>query len=70
MTFWELIKIEFMKVKRSKMIPLIFIAPLPVSYTQLDVYKRQGIHTVRQCGVDIYSVFHGYRGDIWYLSGK
>lgn len=30
MSFLELIKIEFMKVKRSKMIPLIFIAPLLV----------------------------------------
>ena len=30
MNFWELLKIEFMKVKRSKMIPLIFIAPLLV----------------------------------------
>ncbi|MEE0200412.1 ABC transporter permease [Faecalicatena contorta] len=33
MTFWELIKIEFMKVKRSKMIPLIFTAPLLVVAT-------------------------------------
>ena len=30
MSFLELVKIEFMKVKRSKMIPLIFIAPLLV----------------------------------------
>lgn len=30
MSFLELLKIEFMKVKRSKMIPLIFIAPLLV----------------------------------------
>lgn len=30
MSFLELIKIEFIKVKRSKMIPLIFIAPLLV----------------------------------------
>lgn len=30
MNFFELIKIEFMKVKRSKIIPLIFIAPLLV----------------------------------------
>lgn len=28
MSFLELLKIEFMKVKRSKLIPLIFIAPL------------------------------------------
>lgn len=30
MNFFELVKIEFMKVKRSKIIPLIFIAPLLV----------------------------------------
>lgn len=30
MSFLELLKIEFMKVKRGKMIPLIFIAPLLV----------------------------------------
>ncbi|MBE5962289.1 MAG: ABC transporter permease [Lachnospiraceae bacterium] len=30
MSFWELLKIEFMKVKRSKIIPLIFIPPLLV----------------------------------------
>jgi len=30
MSFLELLKIEFMKVKRSKIIPLIFVAPLLV----------------------------------------
>lgn len=30
MNFFELLRIEFMKIKRSKMIPLIFIAPLLV----------------------------------------
>lgn len=30
MSFWELLRIEFMKVKRSKIIPLIFVAPLLV----------------------------------------
>ena len=30
MSFLELLKIEFMKVKRSKIVPLIFIAPLLV----------------------------------------
>lgn len=30
MEFWELLRIEFMKVKRSKSVPLIFIAPLLV----------------------------------------
>lgn len=30
MSFWELLKIEFMKIKRSKIVPLIFIAPLLV----------------------------------------
>ena len=68
MSFWELLKIEFKKVKHGKIVPLIFVAPLlvvvsgvvnlqsyftpeytnawaamfiPVSYTHLDVYKRQ-----------------------------
>ena len=31
MSFLELLKIEFIKVKRGKMIPLIFIAPLLVT---------------------------------------
>ena len=30
MSFSELLKIEFMKCKRSKIVPLIFIAPLLV----------------------------------------
>ena len=30
MSFLELLRIEFKKVKRSKMIPLIFVAPLLV----------------------------------------
>lgn len=30
MSFWELLKIEFMKVRRSKIEPLIFVAPLLV----------------------------------------
>ncbi len=30
MSFWELLRIEFTKVKRSKIIPLIFVAPLLV----------------------------------------
>lgn len=30
MSFFELLKIEFMKVKRSKIVPLIFVAPLLV----------------------------------------
>ena len=30
MRFSELLRIEFMKVKRSKIVPLIFIAPLLV----------------------------------------
>ena len=30
MDFGEVLKIEFMKVKRSKIVPLIFIAPLLV----------------------------------------
>ena len=31
MSFWDLLKIEFMKVKRSKIVPLIFIAPLSIT---------------------------------------
>ena len=30
MSFLEVLKIEFLKVKRGKMIPLIFVAPLLV----------------------------------------
>lgn len=30
MSFWELLKIEFVKVKRGKIVPLIFVAPLLV----------------------------------------
>lgn len=30
MNFFDLLKIEFKKVKRSKIVPLIFIAPLLV----------------------------------------
>ena len=30
MGFWQILRIEFMKVKRSKIIPLIFVAPLLV----------------------------------------
>ena len=30
MSFWDLLKIEFMKVRRSKIVPLIFVAPLLV----------------------------------------
>ena len=38
MSFLDLLKIEFMKVKRSKIVPLIFIAPLlAVSYTHLTL---------------------------------
>mgnify|MGYP001028721385 FL=1 len=41
MSFLELLKIEFMKVKRSKIVPLIFIAPLLVvvsGIANLSVY--------------------------------
>ena len=41
MSFCELLTIEFIKVKRSKIMPLIFIAPLlvvaSVSYTHLTL---------------------------------
>ena len=36
MSFLDLLKIEFMKVKRSKIVPLIFIAPLLV--VVLEIY--------------------------------
>lgn len=35
MSFLDLLKIEFMKVKRSKIVPLIFIAPLLVNIINL-----------------------------------
>lgn len=40
MTFFELIKIEFMKVKRSKIIPLIFAAPLLVVASGISNLSR------------------------------
>ena len=49
MSFLELLKIEFMKVKRGKMIPLIFIAPLLVvaSWDRCcRIFKRYGIGCV------------------------
>ena len=32
MSFWELLKIEFKKVKHGKIVPLIFVAPLLVCF--------------------------------------
>ena len=37
MSFLDLLKIEFMKVKRSKIVPLIFIAPLLVWFPGLRI---------------------------------
>lgn len=48
MSFWELLKIEFIKVKRSKIIPLIFIAPLLVvasGVANLHSYFTRNIQT-------------------------
>ena len=44
MSFLELLKIEFMKVKRSKIVPLIFIAPLLVVASDPGIYKRMACH--------------------------
>ena len=56
MSFWELLKIEFMKVKRGKIVPLIFIAPLLVvrrgKSTQLlypGIYERMGCYVHSKC---------------------
>ena len=38
MNFLDLIKIEFMKVRRSKIIPLIFIAPLLVVISGVTIF--------------------------------
>ena len=42
MSFLDLLKIEFMKVKRSKIVPLIFIAPLLVVVSAF-VASEQGL---------------------------
>ncbi len=49
MSFLELLKIEFMKVKRSKIVPLIFIAPLLVvasGVASLSRYFTRNIQTL------------------------
>ena len=46
MSFLELLKTEFIKVKRSKMIPLLFIAPLlVVAWQTCKIIFRQNIQT-------------------------
>lgn len=40
MSFFDLLKIEFMKVKRSKIVPLIFIAPLLVVWSGVANLSR------------------------------
>ena len=40
MNFLDLLKIEFMKVRRSRIIPLIFIAPLLVVSTGIANLSR------------------------------
>ena len=40
MNFFDLLKIEFKKVKRSKIVPLIFIAPLLVVITAVAHLSR------------------------------
>lgn len=40
MRFWELLKIEFMKGKRSKIVPLIFVAPMLVVSSGISNLSR------------------------------
>ena len=44
MSFLDLLKIEFMKVKRSKIVPLIFIAPLLVVVSGVASLSLSLIH--------------------------
>ena len=40
MNFWDLLGIEFMKVRRSKIVPLIFVAPLLVVASGVAALSR------------------------------
>ena len=52
MSFLDLLKIEFMKVKRSKIVPLIFIAPLLVVVSGVaNLSNYTGIHQCVACHV-------------------
>ena len=54
MSFLDLLKIEFMKVKRSKIVPLIFIAPLLVVVSggcEFEQLLYTGIHQCVACHV-------------------
>ena len=58
MRFRELLKVEFMKVKRSHIVPLIFVAPLLVvisgvanisQYFTPGIYERMASHVYSKC---------------------
>ena len=49
MSFLDLLKIEFMKVKRSKIAPLIFIAPLLVVVSGVANLSNYWLR-IRRCG--------------------
>ena len=56
MSFSELLKIEFMKCKRSKIVPLIFIAPFfwnckfkQLFHTRIYKCMARYVHSKRTC---------------------
>ena len=53
MNFFDLLKTEFKKVKRSKIVPLIFIAPLLVVISEVANLSRYfpGIYKCVVCNV-------------------
>ena len=58
MNFLDLLKIEFMKVRRSKIVPLIFIAPLLVvisGVASLSKRNMGGILGARRVGGQWYN---------------
>ena len=57
MSFLDLLKIEFMKVKRSKIVPLIFIAPTFIGGGFRGCVFEQLLYTgIHQCvGCHVYS---------------
>ena len=59
MSFLELLKIEFMKVKRSKIVPLIFIAPL---LFHAFLGEMGGGHEFQQQTQTAVKIFRGGKG--------
>ena len=55
MGFWELLKIELMKVKRGKMIPLLFIAPLLVVASGVANLQNYFAGIYQRMGGDVHS---------------